>query len=106
MNPMIVVGLAAATAIAFVVAIYQVLSDLFLRDRTRVNDRVDFEFLKKNVAAKAKKSPLFKNLDLSAAEAIADEAPSGLRERFEIMVEQSGLNITPVRVVSIAVVLA
>ncbi len=41
MTPAMVSGLAATTAIVGVVAIYQVISDLFLRDRSRINDRVD-----------------------------------------------------------------
>lgn len=101
MNPTLVVVLAAATAITMVLAVYQILSDLFLRDRSRVNDRVDTEFLKKK-AAKAKKSPLFKNLDQMAADARGEEGRLSLKQRFITMVEQSGMDITPARLLSFA----
>ena len=61
-------GLVAVTAMTGVIAISQILSDLFLRDRSKVNDRVDFEFLK-NQRSKTKKIPLFKNLSQIAADA-------------------------------------
>ncbi|WP_165250970.1 type II secretion system F family protein [Paludisphaera soli] len=103
MNDTIVLGLAAAAAVAFVAAVYQVASDLFLRDRTRVNDRVDVEFLKrKAAAAKAKKASLFKNLDQMDAAVRAGEGSPTLAQSFESMVEQSGLDVTPGRLLSIA----
>lgn len=104
MSPGLVSLLAAITAMVGVIALYQVLSDLFLRDRSRTNDRVDYEFLKKR-KEQAKKSSLFKNLGQMAAEAAVNEGkrPS-LRKRFEAMVEQSGLDVTPDRLAGIAVV--
>lgn len=106
MNPGMVSMLAAITAMVGVFALYQVLSDLFLRDRSRTNDRVDYEFLKKR-KEQTKKSPLFKNLGQVAAEAAANEGkrPS-LRKRFELMVEQSGLDLTPDRLATISAVAA
>ncbi len=101
MSPTLVVGLAAATAVTFVIAVYQIVSDLFLRDRTRINDRVDVEFLKKK-AAKAKKAPLFKNLDQMDAAARSGDSQPTLAEKFESMVEQSGVNVTPGRLLAIA----
>ncbi|KAJ3051047.1 hypothetical protein HK102_012152, partial [Quaeritorhiza haematococci] len=82
-----------------------VASDLFLRDRARVNDRVDVEFLKKKAAAdaaKAKKSSLFKNLDQMDAAVRAGEGSTTLMQAFESVVEQSGLDVTPGRLLSIA----
>lgn len=107
MNDSIVLGMAAASAVAFVAAVYQVVSDLFLRDRARVSERVDVEFLKRKAAGSAakKKASLFKNLDQVAA--ARDEAVEpGWRERFETMVEQSGLDVAPGRLLAIAGALA
>jgi tight adherence protein B len=99
-------ALAAVTAMVGVIALYQVLSDLFLRDRSRTNDRVDYEFLKQR-KDQAKKSPLFKNLGQVAAEAAEGEGkrPS-LRNRFHAMVEQSGLDITPDRLAALSAISA
>ena len=85
MNDSLVMGLAAAAAAAFVGAVYQVVSDLFLRDRARVSDRVDVEFLKRKAAgaaAKAKKASLFKNLDQVAGARAEARSPTWM-ERFE-----------------------
>lgn len=102
MTPAMVSGLAATTAVVGVVAIYQVISDLFLRDRSRINDRVDEEFLQKG-KDRVKKSSLFKNLGAVAAEAMADaEAAPTLKQRLEAMVEQSGMETTAGRVVATA----
>jgi tight adherence protein B len=94
--------LAAASAVTFVVAVYQVVSDLFLRDRSRVCERVDVEFLKRKAAASAKKkASLFKNLDQIAGAREEGDQP-GWRERFETMVEQSGLDLEAGRLLAIA----
>jgi tight adherence protein B len=100
MSPAAISGLAALTVITGILAISQLLSDLFLRDRSRVNDRVDAEFLKKKTE-RAKKAPLFKNLGAIAAEVAEDTRPS-MRYRFEMMVEQSGMDTTPGKVLGIA----
>ena len=102
MSDSLVPMLAAVSAVAFVAAVYQVVSDLFLRDRSRVSDRVDVEFLKRKAAGAAKKkASLFKNLDQVAG--ARDEAGSpGWMERFETMVEQSGLDVAPGRLLAIA----
>ena len=47
MSPAAISGLAALTVITGILAVSQLLSDLFLRDRSRLSDRVDAEFLKK-----------------------------------------------------------
>ena len=105
MNDELVLILAAASAVAFVVAAFQVASDLFLRDRARVSDRVDVEFLKKKAAAsaaKAKKASLFKNLDQMDAAVRGGEGAPTWAQAFESMVEQSGLEITPARLLTIS----
>jgi tight adherence protein B len=102
MSPAALSGLAALTVITGILAVSQILSDLFLRDRSRVNDRVDAEFLKKKSEA-AKKTPLFKNLGQIAAEVGEDVHPS-IRQRFESMIEQSGMETTPQKVLGIAAI--
>ena len=100
MSPAALSGLAALTVITGILAISQLLSDMFLRDRSRVNDRVDAEFIKKKTE-RAKKTPLFKNLGQVAAEVGGDEKPS-IKQRFIGMVEQSGMDTTPAKVMGIA----
>lgn len=93
MSPMALSGLAALTVITGIFAAAQLFSELFLRDRSRLNDRVDAEFLKKK-AEKVGKVALFKNLGQMASE-LADEDRPTFRQRFGTMVEQSGLAVTP-----------
>jgi tight adherence protein B len=82
-------------AVASVVAgIYSIVSDVYLRDRERVTQRLDEEFRKKQ-RIRVQQSPLFKNLGQLVADTAAnrDVAP-GIRQRFESMIEQSGIDIT------------
>ncbi|WP_165069008.1 type II secretion system F family protein [Paludisphaera rhizosphaerae] len=105
MNEPIILVMAAASAAAFVAAVYQIVSDLFLRDRARVNERVDVEMLKRQAAgaaAKVKKASLFKNLDQMDAAARAASSQTTWSQAFESMVEQSGLDVTPGRLLTIA----
>jgi tight adherence protein B len=75
---------------------YSLLSDLYLRDRT-LNRRVNEEF-RKNQRDNIQRSSLFKNLGQLAAEAESEEAAEkSLRQRFCKMVDQSGLNLPPDR---------
>jgi tight adherence protein B len=101
MSPAALSGLAALTVITGILAVSQILSDLFLRERSRVNDRVDAEFLKKKSEQAAKKTPLFKNLGQLAAE-VGEDAKPTMRQRFESMVEQSGMDTTPQRILGIS----
>jgi len=96
MSPAALSALAALTVMTGVIAVSQLLSDLFLRDRSRLADRVDAEFLKKKTE-KVKKTPLFKNLGQVAASLSDDEHPT-IRQKFIAMVEQSGLDTTPARI--------
>jgi tight adherence protein B len=97
-------GLAALTVITGIIAISQLLSDVFLRDSSRVNDRVDAEFIKKK-SEQVKKTPLFKNLGQIATE-LSDDARPSIRQRFASMVEQSGMDTTPGKILGIAAVSA
>jgi tight adherence protein B len=93
-------GLAALTVITGIIAISQLLSDVFLRDRSRVNDRVDAEFIKKK-SEQTKKTPLFKNLGQMAAD-LGDDAKPSISQRFATMIEQSGMDTTPGKILGIA----
>lgn len=78
-----------------VVGVYSIVSDLFLRDRSRLNRRVSEEF-RSGQRDNIQRSSLFKNLgQLSmGGEEGADE---DVRRRFRALVEQSGLALTPNR---------
>jgi tight adherence protein B len=92
-----------ATFLAVALAViggYSLLSDLFLRDRSQFGRRVDDTF-RKHLREQALRSSLFKNLGTAEWEA-ADDPHPGLRRRFETMVEQSGLNLTPNRLLTLA----
>jgi Flp pilus assembly protein TadB len=93
----------AFTAGACAVAgIYSILLDLFLRDRTRFDQRLEDAF-RTRARAKTRKAPLFKDLeDLKGRVMAEDLANLRLRQRLEFMVEQSGLNVTPDRLLAIA----
>lgn len=102
MSPAAISGLAALTVITGIIAVSQLLSDMFLRDRSRVSDRVDAEFLKKKTE-QSKKTPLFKNLGQIASELAEDVKPS-MKQRFISMIEQSGMDTTPGKVLGTAVI--
>ena len=79
--------------------------DLFLRDSSRINQRVDDEFRERQ-RERARASSLFKNmgqrvLEAPASEpaetAVQDAAETDLWPRFELLVRQSGLNVSPSR---------
>jgi len=102
MNPLLVMLLVFLAVALAVFGAYSILSDLFLRDRSRVSQRVDDE-LRKRQRERARKSSLFKNLDplaLGVSGPSEDQRPS-LRQRFEAMVEQSGMDLEPRRLLLI-----
>jgi len=67
--------------------VYSLLMDLFLRDQTRVEERMRAEFRSKQ-RERAKKNPLFKDLGKLAAE-IRGNDPSFM-ERLQVSLEQAG----------------
>ena len=93
MSPTILTLLTFLAVGLTVVGIYSILSDLFLRDRSRVSRRVDDEF-RKTQRERVRKSPLFKNLGQLAADAMVDELRPTIRQRLEGMIEQSGMDLT------------
>jgi tight adherence protein B len=84
-----------------VLGVYSILSDLFLRDRSRFSRRVDDTFRERQ-RDRARKSSLFKDLGLSNAQNLNEDNP-GRRERFKMILEQSGLNLTPGQLLGIMV---
>src|SRR5262249_7422797 len=97
---MLVTFLAVALA---VMGVYSILSDLFLRDRSSFSRRVDEQF-RHRLRDQARKSSLFKNLDLLAAEGAEPEDRPGVRQRLTILVEQSGVNLTVERLLTVMAV--
>jgi tight adherence protein B len=84
-------------AAALVVAgVYSFVADVFLQDRSRAAQRLDEEFARKQ-RARIQKTSLFKDLGKLAAEGFSEVDPSQatLTGRLQTMVEQSGLDITP-----------
>jgi tight adherence protein B len=85
-----------------VAGVYSIAVDLFLRDRVRVSQRLDDEFQNRTGLA-VRRSPLFKNLDKLGPDPLGlDQARASLHGRFENMVYQSGLSLSPTRLLTIA----
>ncbi len=104
MNPALLPYLTFGAVVAAIAGAYSILSDLYLRDRSRVSQRIDEEFRKRQREL-ARKAMLFKDLSKLATEAGAEEHGfTTIRHRFEAMVEQSGLDLTPQRLLTIAAV--
>ncbi len=103
MNPTFLPFLAFGAVVAAVAGAYSILTDLYLRDRSRVSQRIDDEF-RKRLRDRARKAMLFKDLNQLSADAAGDqEPPSGLREWLATMVDQSGLDLTVRKLMTTAV---
>jgi tight adherence protein B len=76
-------------------AVYSLLSDLFLRDRQRVQERLEIEFHNKQ-HERAKQSLLLKSIEPLTAEAADGIRVIRLswRERLQTMLDQSGLDLS------------
>jgi tight adherence protein B len=73
---------------------YSVLSDVYQRDHGIVRQRLDDEF-RGRLREQAKKSPVFKDLAKVAAELPSETgAKPSLRERYQLVLDQSGTKIT------------
>jgi tight adherence protein B len=84
-----------------IMGVYSLVSDLYLRDRARLSQRVDDEFRKRQ-REQVKKSTLFKNLAQLAGDSTeTQEFKLNLSDRLQRMVERSGLNLTFRRLVLI-----
>src|SRR5260370_25851777 len=97
MHPGLLAFLGFAAAVTAVLGTYPIVSDLFLRDRSRVSRRVDEEFRSRQ-RERAQRSLLFKDLAVLNVEA-AEEVTKGnsWRDYLNALIEQSGLEVTPRR---------
>ncbi len=94
MNPTLLPFLTFGAVLAAVAGAYSIYTDLYLRDRSRVNERIDDEFRKRQ-RERARKALVFKNLNQLAFDAAGDqERAPDLRMRLHAMLEQSGLDLT------------
>src|SRR5262245_683259 len=94
MNPTLIVVFASLAAVMAVWGAYSIISDLFLRDRSRVSARVDAEFRNRQ-RERAQRSMLFKDLGQANIESAEDFAKTDTwRERLDLIIEQSGLEIS------------
>jgi tight adherence protein B len=104
MNPTLLLPMLTFVAtVAGVAGVYSIVSDLYLRDRARVSNRVENEF-RQRLRDRAKKSLALKDIRELVPDGSAGELKPSLRLRFETMVEQSGLALTPARLFTIALV--
>jgi tight adherence protein B len=102
MSPAILSLLTFGAVAAAVAAVYSIFSDLYLRDRSRVSQRFDDEFRRRQ-RERARKAMLFKDLNQLAAEAAGDqEARPGLGQQLATMVEQSGQDLSVRQVLNTA----
>src|SRR5687767_2099618 len=106
MPPMVLPVLVFLAFILACVGAYSFLSDLFMRDRGLIRQRLDDEF-RSQVREQAKKSTLFKDLAKVGAELSteADGKPS-IRQRCQLMLDQSGVKITLQQLLMLAATLA
>jgi tight adherence protein B len=94
MSPAILPLLTFGAVAAAIAAVYSILSDLYLRDRSRVSQRIDDEFRRRQ-RERARKAMLFKDLNQLAAEAVGDlEAGPGVGQQLALMIEQSGQDLS------------
>src|SRR5260370_12633683 len=82
-----------------VVGAYSLLSDMFLRDRSRVSQRVDRE-LRKRQREQVRKSTVFKTLGATPTVGVSVVRTSH-REKFESLIEQSAVSVTPHRLLAL-----
>jgi tight adherence protein B len=94
MNPYPVLFFVFAAVALLVLGVSSLIAGLVQRDRTRMGQRVDEEFRKRQ-REKVGKSLLFKDLSPEAIAAAQEEPRRNLQQWFTTLLEQSGLSITP-----------
>jgi tight adherence protein B len=100
-SPLILSMLTFGAVVMAIGGAYSILSDLYLRDRSRVSHRIDEEFRRRQ-RERVRRSLLNKDLSQLAAEAEAEgEGWLSVSQRLEELVEQSGLNLTVARLQAI-----
>jgi tight adherence protein B len=95
MSPALMTLLTFLAVATLVVGIYSFLSDLFLRDRSQIVQRVD-EAFRQHQRERAKKSALFKHQQALATANLEDNSFS-IPRWFEMLTEQAGLIMSPRR---------
>ncbi len=105
MPPMLLYALVFLACVFMFAGMYSVVADVYLRDRGIIKQRLNDEF-RGQLREQAKKSPVFKDLAKLAAQ-LPNEAGAkpSIRERCQLMLDQSGLKITLGRLLLIAAVL-
>jgi tight adherence protein B len=94
MPPVVLYTLVFLACVMVFASFYSVLADVYLRDHGLVRERLDDEF-RGQLRDLAKKSPVFKDLAKFAAELSSEAgAKPSLRERCQLMLDQSGMKIT------------
>jgi len=102
-SPVLITLLTFGAVVAAVAGAYSFASDLYLRDRAQAVKRVDDD-LRVKQRDRARKSLLYKDLSQIAAEIGADaEASPTLRQRLAAMVDQSGLEISTRKLITICI---
>jgi tight adherence protein B len=78
-----------------VIAVYSLCSDLYLKDRQRVQDRIDAEFRNKT-RDRAIRSLIFKGNDLGQSSSVDGQRPPKptWQQRLQTLLDQSGLELT------------
>ena len=101
MNGLMLLFFGFAAAVTAVLGLYSIVSDLYLRDRSRVSERVDDEFRLRR-REKAQKSLLFKDLETLNVEASEEVArDTSWRQRLDLMIEQAEMDVSPNRLLMI-----
>jgi tight adherence protein B len=99
-SPGLLLILTFGAGVLLVLGLASVVSDLFLKDRSAVNRRVDEEFRTKK-REEIRKSLLFRDLG-KLSDAPNDDEPTTFRQRLQFLIEQSGVAVTPERLIGIA----
>jgi tight adherence protein B len=103
--PTLLTFLTFGAVVAAVAGAYSIFNDMYLRDQSRVNERVDNEFRKRQ-RERASKTLVFKDLNQLAVDAGGDqEAGPDLRQRLLLMIEQAGLELTIQKLLIVSVVI-
>lgn len=95
-------GLIFLAVVLGIAGVYSILMDLFLRDRTKVKERLQQEFRNKQ-REKAKKTPLFRDLGKFAHEVAGSES---IQEKLQTSIDQAGLEWTVQKLVMMSLLFA
>jgi tight adherence protein B len=98
MNTTLIPFLTFGAVVAAIAGAYSIITDLYLRDRSRVSQRIDDEYRGRQ-RERARKALVFKDLKQLSNEASGD---LDLRDRLAMTLEQSGLDLTLRKLLTIA----